>query len=84
MASTVLAALALGGGVLAAQTQPNSDAVFVLVPGTSPAQAINSAVAAPIVWMDRHGCLLAVSIYRPDTVRQLYRADALFVAVLHI
>jgi uncharacterized membrane protein len=82
IASFVLAVLAVGAGAFAARPQPNLDTALVLfAPGTSLAQAINTAVeaGAPVVWMDTRGRMLAVSLKRPDAVRQLYRAGALFV-----
>ena len=77
-----LGLLALVGGALAARPQPNSDTALVfLAPGSTQAIAFNAALAsgAPIVWMDRRGRMMAVSLAGGSSEQLLYHSGALLV-----
>lgn len=81
-AALMLACLTAIGAVLGAQPQPNAKTALVyFAPGTSLSRAINTAVSAqaPIVWMDRKGRMIAVSLEDAATSKRLYAAGAFLV-----
>jgi uncharacterized membrane protein len=81
-AAGALSVLALIGAPLAALPQPGSNVgIAFFRPGSSPAFAINAAIAAEarILWIDPAGRMIAVTLPQPSTAKDLYGAGALLV-----
>jgi uncharacterized membrane protein len=81
-AAATISLLSLVAAPLAALPQPNSDtAVVLFAPGTSPATAINAAMAAgtPIIWADPAGRVLALSMPEGKGTAALYGNGAMLV-----
>lgn len=80
--AAALSILALIAAPMAAVPQTSSNVgVAFFPPGSSPAVAVNAAMAADagILWIDPAGRMIAVSLREPNTASSLYRAGALLV-----
>jgi uncharacterized membrane protein len=81
-AGAILSVFALLAAPLAAlPPRGTSTALVLFAPGSSPADAVNAAVAAraPILWADPAGRMLAVSVADGGASKRLYQAGALLV-----